>query len=78
MGAGTQLIDAAKAIGVDALELWGQCTRTALLRSARVLRHPSYGRRGQRGANAGYPLSVGMSGPLRGRGETGNGSRKVK
>jgi hypothetical protein len=32
--------------------LSGQCTRTALLRGARVSRHPLYGRRGQRGADA--------------------------
>jgi hypothetical protein len=64
MGAGMQLIDAAKATGIGALELLrGKRARTTLLRSPRLSRDPFYRWCGQRGADAEYPVSVGTIGP---------------
>ena len=64
MGAGTQLIDAAKATGIGALELW--CfqanERARRFYEARGFR-PFYRWCGQRGADARHPVSVGTIGP---------------
>jgi GNAT superfamily N-acetyltransferase len=61
MGAGTQLIDAAKASGIDALELWclqanERARRFYEARGFRPIRYTDGC--GQRGADARHPLSV--------------------
>src|ERR1700720_4438496 len=66
MGAGTQLIDAAKVTGIGALELWcfqANERRTTGLSSTRPPRHLFYRWCGQRGADARHPVSVGTIGP---------------
>jgi GNAT superfamily N-acetyltransferase len=65
-GVGTQLVEAAKASGVDALELWcfsDQYARPALLRGARLSRDPLHRRRRQRGADTRCALPLGADHP---------------